>query len=51
VIEKGGKDKLYRSCEEWRSVTRNKGGEEYTTNNKRRTVNWIDYILGRNCFL
>jgi len=36
VIVKGGKDKLDLSCEELKSVTRNKGGEEYPTNNKKR---------------
>ena len=51
VIEKGGKDKLGRSFEEWRNVTRNKGGEEYPTNSKKKDGNWIDHILGRNCFL
>jgi len=29
VLEKDGEDQLDRSCEKWRSDTKNQGGEEY----------------------
>jgi hypothetical protein len=37
-------------CEKCRSITKNQGGKEPSTYNKRKT-NWSGHILGRNCLL
>jgi len=34
VLEWGGKDKLDRSCEKWRSITYSHGGKEFVAYNK-----------------
>ena len=38
VLEKEGEDHLDLSCEKWRTVAKNKGGEDYPKNNKKKKV-------------
>jgi hypothetical protein len=52
LLEKDGEDHLNRSCEEWRSISKNQGGEDYATHTiNGRKANWIGHILRRNCLL
>ena len=51
LLEKDGKNQLYRSCEKWGSITQSQWGEEYRNITRRRKTKWIGLILCRNCLL
>jgi hypothetical protein len=36
MLEKDGEDQLDRSCDEWGSITKSQGGQEYFTYNKKQ---------------
>jgi hypothetical protein len=52
LLENFGEDRLYRSREKRRSITKSQGGKEHTGYNKKeRKANWIGHILRRNRLL